>query len=263
MADLRRQLKLREKLSVWSDRKSIVVFTMGKVGTLTICNSLERIGIKHVHPHSLRYTRAGIHFLCNVRYNIFQNVYYCFKTFTKRIKVVLWRAFKKKIAIITGVRDPFSRSISAYFEQAHYLSEEPSKMLYEEVKESFDRHYNLDGAIDWFEEEIEKVFGIDVYSHSFDTGKGYQVIEKGKYRIFVYRIDFLNQLEEELRAFVGDPAFTLENENITTPSDNYQRLKREIRFSEEEFERMTQSKYMKHFYSADEVSVLRDKWVTA
>lgn len=261
MIDLRKQYGFITKISVWFDSKSAIILTMGKVGTLTICNSLESIGIKHVHPHSMRFTRPGVHFLSNVRLTPLQRVFYAYKTFTKRLKVFVWLSLSKEITIVSGVRDPYSRSISAFLEQAHYLDLDITQMTFEQLYEVYKKHYNLRGTLEWFDKEINKVFGIDIYNHEFDFNKGFQVVKSGKYRIFTYRIDFLNSLENELRTFIRNPKYKTLTTNKTTLDENYEKLKANIRFSKEEIKYVSESKYMHHFYTKSEINKLGKKWV--
>ena len=84
--NLRGQYGFFKKLRVWFGGRSVIVLTMGKVGTLTICNSLNRIGFQHVHPHSLYYTRPGVHFL-DIKLSPAQRLWYAYKTLMKRLKV--------------------------------------------------------------------------------------------------------------------------------------------------------------------------------
>lgn len=261
MPDLRKEHNLIKKISVWFDSESVIVLTMGKVGTLTICNSLDKIGKKHVHPHSLRHTKPGIHFLKNIKLPLYKNLFYFYKTLTKRIKVFFWLALAKEVTIITGVRDPFSRAISAFFEQSHYLALDPKAMKYEDVNTAFEKHYDIEGGLHWFDNEINRVFGIDVFKPPFNKDQGYQIIEQGKLRIFIYRIDFLNNIEPQLREFIGDESFEIVVTNETVANKNYNKLKANKAFSESEFALIKESKYMKHFYTNNEIEELKDKWI--
>ena len=261
MTNLREQYSFLKKLSVWFDKSSVIVLTMGKVGTLTICNSLDELKIKHVHPHSLRYTRPGVHFLKNVKMGLFKSSYYAYKTLTKRIKVFLWLSLSKEVTIITGVRDPFSRAISAFFEQSHYLGIDPKAMSYEEMYEAFEKHYDLEGGLLWFDNEIGKVFHIDIFKAPFNRDKGYQIVKQGKFKIFIYRIDYLDKLEEELKEFIANKHFKIASANETVASNNYIELKNNKKYSNNEFKSIEGSKYMKHFYTDKEVAELKDKWV--
>lgn len=261
MEYLRNTLSLHKKIVTWFGKKGVIVFTMGKVGTLTICHSLHQIGINHVHPHSLRFTRPGVHFLRYVPLSFFEKLYFFWKTLLKRLKVWLWLRLKNEIIIITGLRDPFSRSISAFFEQSHYLNLDLKRMNFRSLNDYFNKYYSLDGTVNWFEEEIEKVFGINVYSYPFDKKRGFSVIQQGKIRIFLYRVDFLDQLEDELCLFLSQPNFKLLKANETSDTENYVRFQNERKFSSDDFMRIRHKKFMNHFFLEDEIEDLKNRWI--
>jgi hypothetical protein len=267
MEKLREEHKFFTKLLSWFGGKGVIVFTMGKVGTLSIINSLDRLGIKHSHPHSLRVTRPGVHFIKDVPLSKLDIIFYLYKTIYKRIKVAIWKVYSKEIVIVTGVRDPFSRSISAFFEQSHYLKEDIDKLAYNKVHQLFRDYYLLDSTISWFDKEIFKVFGIDVYKYDFDINKGFCVIKKGKVRLFIYRLDKLNTLEVELKRFLSLDDFELHNTNIRSNNpdeslkqNNYNKLKKQYKFSKMEFNNISRSKFMVHFFTKKEIEGLRKKW---
>ena len=101
MEDLRKEYSFFEKFRVWFNSNLIVVYTVGKVGTLTICASLRASGFRHIHPHSLFFTWPGIYFLA-VDLSVFQRTFYFFRTYLKRVKVSIWKLLVPKIKIILG-----------------------------------------------------------------------------------------------------------------------------------------------------------------
>ncbi len=45
---------------------------------------------------------------------------------------------------------------------------------------------------DWFDTEIERDFGIDIFSQDFDREKGYSIYQNGNGSAFVYMLERLN-----------------------------------------------------------------------
>lgn len=255
MDSLRREYGVFEKAKVWFSKKSVIVFTMGKVGTLTVCNSLRNIGYKHVHPHSLRYTRPGVHFI-KVQLTFGERIFYFAKTILKRFKVAVWKALKPEILIIAGVRDPFSRNISAFFEQVHYIGGLQENDSPEQVVELFNKVCDFEAPLSWFDREVLEVTGIDVYDIPFDKERGIAVIEKGKYRLLVYRVDKLDSLQNEFVQFIGDKRFEILTTNASSASvytRQLRELKKSYRYSAEITHKFACSKYMKHFYLPEEI----------
>jgi len=262
MNALREEYGLFDKIKVWFGVKSVVVYTMGKVGTLTICNSLERAGFRHVHPHSLRYTKPGVHFL-KVKLSGSQKVKYGVMTFLKRMKVAIWKILKRDIVIITGVRDPYTRNISAFFEQIHYLGGIKKGSSMEDVKRLYDSVCEFDASLYWFDDEMLAVTGIDVFDYPFDKGLGYAVIEKGKYRILIYRLDKLDGLKGQISEFIGCDKFTIESTNFTEKgeySDLMKKFKAEYKYSDVASRKYSQSKFMRHFFSGEEIRLFAMRW---
>jgi hypothetical protein len=259
---LRKEYSTFEKIKVWFGQKSVIVFTMGKVGTLTVCNSLRNIGYMHVHPHSLRFTRPGVHFL-KVKLSFTQKLKYLILTFLKRIKVAVWKLLKNEIVIITGVRDPYSRNISAYFEQVHYLGGIKCGTSPRDIEKQFNETCFFDAPLEWFDKEIRKVTGINVYDYFFDKDKGFSVIKKGKYKLLVFRIDKLNSLSEEIAKFIGDENFKVISTNISDEGEYVKQLtqlKKSYKYDQHKVNIYSKSKYMKHFYTSDENQGLIDRW---
>jgi hypothetical protein len=259
---LRKEYSAIDKVKVWFGEKSVVVFTMGKVGTLTVCNSLRNIGYRHVHPHSLRFTRPGIHFI-KVKLSFGQNLKYKIMTIFKRIKVTIWKLLKKEIVIITGVRDPYSRNISAYFEQVHYLGGISEKATHENIEKQFNDSCVFNAPLNWFDIEIKRVTGIDVFEYPFDKDEGFCIISKGKYKLFVYRIDKLNSLSKELARFIGDDLFQILSTNSSEKGeyfDQLSELKKNYRYDSDRVKTYSESKYMKHFYTEAENQRCIEKW---
>lgn len=263
MSDLRKQYNIIQKIRVWFGGNSVVVYTMGKVGTLTICNSLNAISYRHVHPHSLRYTKPGVYFL-KLSLPVYKKIYFSVKTVLKRLKVVIWKSLKNEIIIISGVRDPYSRNVSAFFEQAHYFGGLDVGMNLREVREEFDRLCDFFAPINWFDEEIYKVTGINVYDYSFNKDKGFVSIKKGKYKIFIYRLDKLNELGKELKKFIDSPSFEIVSTNFTADS-LYSSISKKFasyyKYASNISNVYAESKYMKHFYTETEVENLKTRWV--
>jgi hypothetical protein len=261
ISPLRKELNFLQKLRTWFGSKSVIVLTMGKVGTLSICNSLQKIDYKHVHPHSLVYSYPGTHFLKNIKLPFIKNLYFTFKTVLKKLKVYLWKAFTPEIVIITGVRDPFSRYISAFFEQSHYLNFDTVSNSMDMVKKKLHDHGNFESTLEWFEKEIKNVFGINIYDYNFDQNEGFSIIKKGKIKIFIYRLDKLDGLEEHLKVFLNSTGFKLISHNITENNLNYSKLKKEFKFNDVSFDKAKNSNYLNHFYSEQEICLLKNKWI--
>ena len=88
---------------------------------------------------------------------------------------------RRTLKIVTLVRDPIGRNVSMYFHDLHYwlayyFSEvrpdrdgaRRNRPLIDCFRETFDHRYPLD----WFDKELKRLSGIDVYEHAFDRTTG-------------------------------------------------------------------------------------------
>ena len=261
--DLRAEYGFFDKLMVWFSANSVIVLTMGKVGTLTVCNSLEHVGFRNVHPHSLFYTRPGVHFI-DVALTPRQRFWYAYKTVTKRLKVALWHLLSGEILIITGVRDPFSRAISAYFEQSHYFGGIPEDWGYEEIKADLEKRAFFEATTTWFDDEIKRFSRIDVLASDFDHKLGYKTFRKGKVRLFVYRMGKLDGLGTQIAEFLGLERFDILKANDTSDSRNAEKYREFIgryKYDPALAAKLIRTRYVQTFFSADEIAALEARWV--
>ena len=262
MHDLRSEYTFFEKFSVWFSRKLIVVFTVGKVGTLSVCASLEKSGFKHIHPHSLYFTWPGIYFL-EVDKSRRERFVFRLRTCLKRIKVRLWKSIVPQIRIVSGVRDPFSRSISAYFEQVHYNGGIPSNWSYEDILVDFESRTDFFAQDKWFLNELSQFMDINIYDTPFDTAKGYCEFNNGKINALVYRIDMLSNMSGILSNYCGGELNVIK---VNDSSDNevgarYLDFKARYRYPVALAKSIMESKSFSYFYSQAERERFFDMYV--
>jgi hypothetical protein len=175
---------------------------MGKVGLSAILSSLKQCGLKNHIDH--------IHFLSEK--NIKKVEEAILKSPSSEIPRHLRRSIDlrqqidqntgpAKWKIITLVRDPMARHISATFQNTHLipgfnLEEEQAtydlitNKILDSIK-NFDEKTNLSAS--WFDNEIKHVFGFDVYAVDFSTAQGYQIYATQHADILLIRLEDLNQ----------------------------------------------------------------------
>lgn len=210
-------------------------------------------------------------------------------------KIINRKQLKKfdKVKIITAVRDPISQNISTLyqgiangkihrewiaksdFKSVNERKDEFSNM-YEDVSclftmfiqdyvySSKDNHEN-DVVILPIQKFIVKFNNmiLNLYEHKFDKEKGYSIINEGNLEIFVYRLDKLNDVVDELFNWLGVPFENLENGNITSDKwvgESYKYALDKIEFSQEYFERCFEEEYLQHFYTEEDIVKLKKRW---
>ena len=201
-----------------------------------------------------------------------------------------------KIKILTAVREPISQNISTMF---YWLSKEDSFNFYCGFDELWDDGGNLnnlfqrllvaseyvagiegefDSVFRTITEQngeirmIQKFFGVfnhkivDLYSFPFNKEKGYSIIDSGRYEVFVFQIEKLEQVKNELFQWLGVlPDTMLPRENAGENrlfGDLYKQAKDKIAFSEEYYTKCYNEEYVRHFYSQEDIDCFRRKWET-
>lgn len=115
----------------------------------------------------------------------------------------------------------------------------------------------------WLENEIDRNFGINVYDRPFDRDKGFIEFEEGNFKVFLYKLEKLPSLENDLGDFLSEPSFKLVNANVGSQNwygKLYESFHEKIEFSQEYLDLLYNSKYVNHFYSQAEIAQFRAKW---
>lgn len=250
--------------------EKVWLYQPGKVGSSTIYASSS---LELIHMHSLAAMYAGS-----------ENEVY---------KKMLFDIKKKPIKIITGVREPISRDLSAFFQDSerniyplflgssvvltsyadyYRVPKWKSGQVYmweNNLQTSFEKICQIMTAnhadeFSWFDYEIKALFDIDIFEYPFDKERGYTVIEKDNIQIFVYKCEKLSELEKEIGEFIGDKDFKLTNSNVGAKkvySYTYKAFKEDVQIDRAYFDYYYENpKWLSHFYTESEIAGFRKKW---
>ena len=218
------------------------------------------------------------------------------KTITPELESLL---SGKKRKIVTAVRDIISQNLSAFFQintklgfareywedggdvqklfdlwLSYELGDKsanlnmknniPAFALYDIFKET----YQIDTWLiqDFFEKNFEPGFHIDVFQYPFDKEKGYTIInsEEQNAEIFIYQMERLTDIADELGKFLGLEDFRLENDNVGEEkwyAGAYRQAKKEIKFPRAYFDACFNNRVMTHFYSDAAIEKFKQRWL--
>lgn len=237
-----------------------LIYTMGKVGSSAIYENLNTCYQVHnldneapfkyfssrITPYLSRYVFESI------RWKLFYRKYT--KARNKNNKI---------IKIISIVRDPIARNVSALFQNY----DESQLKTDDDCTQDFFAFVNHFLPLMWFDIELKKNIGIDVYVHPFDKEKGWQIIRNKQYELLIIQLEKLSELEALIGEFLKIKNFSLERkgkgENISSEKwygEYYNNLRKAIIFPKEYLDIMYESKYVKHFYTNDQINQFRNKW---
>lgn len=251
----------------------IIVHQMARVGSVTVTRAirrhLPRADVYHTHylnprtiaEHRVRFTRvhretgrAGL-----------PREYLGAKMLMRAPRKHPWR-------VVTLVRDPVARTVSAFFR--HFTYNHPqfggsfhadpanAERLIELFLDPSEPEHAF--ALDWFDRELREVLGIDVFATPFRCDAGFAEYEKARCRVLLLRLEDLDRVgERELRRFLDAPALTLSAVNRTEHENYfpaYRRFLDLLVLPAWYLDRMYDSRLARHFYTAKELAAFRARW---
>lgn len=104
---------------------------------------------------------------------------------------------------------------------------------------------------------------LNSFDYPFSVEKGWSVIKQGNVEVFIYQLEKLNEIRENLSRFLGIP---LEHWNLYNDAgskwvaDAYRTGKKEIRFSQEYVDTIYNEPWVKHFYSPEDIETFKERW---
>jgi len=237
----------------------VLVYTMGKVGSMTIYetlkNKLQNWDVYHVHFLSKEYLEEV---LPGEDKSFHHNIAHGYEIRNQLEKY-------KKIHIITLVRDPIARDISDIFQNwgARFDKSIESGVDFNYLHNWFNElnhHY----VLNWFNIEFEKFTGFDIYSKKFSKRKGYSINNFGRFKILVMKLESLNKsYQKAFRNFLKFELTDLENVNLSIDKHRnklYKELSENYKATSEKMDLIYNSQLVKHFYTRREIKDFMKKW---
>lgn len=260
--------KIRRQLS---SGELILVHQMGKVGSTSVLRTLDRnLSVPVFQTHHLSTEGEKLAKAFHLRHE--GRIPY---------NIRLGHAIRKQLGsvdtlwIVTLVRDPIAREISGYFQLGDRVfkelvaqhKSEPERLtkVLDEVRRQVlllkqPNHFpNI-----WFDREMKSLFGIDVFEQPFDSPKGYCLMERGKVRLLLLRLEDLDRVwHKAVAEFLGkERNCPLFRENRSAHKDEaatWRYVRENLALSQEDCEEIYDSRLARHFY-ADMREPLIRKW---
>lgn len=249
-----------------ASRDPILVYQMGKVGSTSIARSLRvatNLPVLQLHwlsdagfgrwvERTAGSGRKGPHY--------WGSVY--FRKWLRR-QARYWR-------IISPVREPVARNVSAFFQALDIWYPEysenrrlPIAQLAKHVMSAFLDRYPHWIPLEWFDLELNEVFGINVFERPFNTELGYQIISTDSAAALILRLEDLDDiLVPACREFFG-VTVSCERRNEARRGPHapvYQFIRKNRLLPSDYVTAMYESSYARHFYSQAELESLALKW---
>lgn len=284
-------LYYRHKFLASLGQATILVYTMGKVGSSTVYYTLQKNKVSqlvyHVHflsdayleRMSAKYDQSGsgkdVPDKLSVNQLLKGSTDHMTASYT--LKSVLESGAVNRWKIITLVRDPVATFFSHIFQnpKTHrpYLLGEDGKLDKNKVESyisDYFVHFDPDNDFisGWFDREFYDFTGTDVYQHPFDPLTGYNIIREGKFDIAIIALEeldnSLNHVIGELAGSTNNPNnFNVIKKNIRENQDEtglYTNLKNSIIIPKVGLKHVYSTKYATHFFSSEFRDKMIEKW---
>lgn len=253
----------------------IIVYQMGKVGSYTVAMSvleaLEKnnilVPVHHIHNlHNLDIVEQ------EVRTNIERPNTSDTLLGIKRGKKLLKKIIKnpgQRWNLISLVREPIAQNVGAFCHNMHEYFPcwrkdfDKGILTIEKMHEFFLKKYSHLASTVWFEQQMEPVWGINVYATPFPKEVGYKIYHGTQADLLLIRLENLDGIGAKvLEEFLGIHGIEIIKKNVADEKDYrdiYHKFK-QIPLSASFIDEMYNSHFMKHFYTQDESNAFRRYW---
>ncbi|MEO1241221.1 MAG: putative capsular polysaccharide synthesis family protein [Pseudomonadota bacterium] len=244
----------------------VIVYQPGKVGSSAIMFAVQRAGITVSHVHMLNENRLrGLEERCMANGEASPPHVSEARSIRKN-----YIDAKKRLCVVSAVRDPVARNLSAFFENIESFCPDwlrLSKRNPDEVVTRFLENYPHHVITDWFDEEFKDALDIDVYKHPFSHQQGYGRYSSDIADAIVLRAEDENSKKSAaLSNFLKADEIILKRENKGLKrhwGDAYRKIKKTIKFPVAYLDQMYDSKMAKYFYTGQERNEFRQRHLRA
>lgn len=180
-----------------------------------------------------------------------------------------WKYDQMPHKIITSVREPIQRDISAYMESFYpswvNLKEEVNFDLKQNVTNYLKHNAKTKyGYLFDYYDIFYDITGIDIYKYPFDREQGYGIIREKNWEILLLKLEKLNDNVSVIADFLNIPDFHLYTENVGAEKWYkylYKNLKADIEIPQEVIDKYyIGNERMDYFYTDSEKATFLNKF---
>lgn len=242
---------------------AVVVHTIGKVGSSSVYRSLsDQTPFRCYHTHFLRKEKIE---------QVSKKLEGAGKTLGGHVKdgVDVLRLMETKparIKVVSLIRDPLAREVSAFFENLSLFGIDPENLPpVDKAVEVFIERYPHDSLDRWVAEEFNRPFDVNLLAYPFPRRAGFSIFESNRYDFLFLKTEMPDARKAAvLRLFLNlNSDFALKRENVTGDKDlagYYGEFKSRIGAKLERLRRVYDGLYCRYFYEEDEVRGFEARW---
>lgn len=254
---------------------ALLVHQMGRAGSMTTVNSLRAAGLMmpvfHTHwlnPTSVAQRVGWVRHLPEHRHPL--NV----RTSVRIAREIAQDGPQHRSWHIVSVfREPVARNLSVFFLSIEtfipgfFQRHARGAITHDEILGVFIDRFPHEQPINWFDEELRDVFGIDVYHTPFPGDSGYQIIEEAGASLLLIKVEDLDRCyRDAFKSFLGIDIPALKQTHVTAQDPSYSMYRdfmAHVKLPVDYVERLYDSQFARHFYSEQERASLRARWCGA
>lgn len=170
----------------------VILYNMGKTGSQSLLKTLTLSTNLKVHN---TYFLSGGYIKHRKLFSLWNENKDLIKKKSLYSKVVKFIISKKKVRIITVIRDPYKRSVSHFFEILSILQEKYNLGSIEYYDNSIEKYYDLyinkTYFQDWFEYEFMWMMNLNLGQVNFDKEKKYGITKVNNVEILIIDISMM------------------------------------------------------------------------
>jgi len=208
----------------------ILIYQPGKVGSMSIYKSLKKYKKNVFHTHFLNHNHKSLEI----------------RTFYNEFVLK-----KRKVKIITLIRNPFKRNESSFFELKNMFINK-KKYTTNQIRKIYINDFPHFDIINWFENELFRSTGIDVYKKKLIDDM-YQKYKMNNFEVLLLKCEISNKHKEKIICdFLKLNKFKINNTNRSKDksySKLYSDFKESIKYPDFITKKIKNSIYYKSFYN--------------
>ncbi len=172
--------------------------------------------------------------------------------------------------LVSVFREPVSRNVSVFFLSIDtFVDNFYDRYMKGEIDNQqllaiFLAKFPHNQPLEWFDDEIKDVFGINVLDHASPKEQGYQIIRSGKVDLLLLKLEQLSTCyQPAFREFLDVNIATLKNTHVTELDQSkpmYADFLKNTAFPQDYLDQMYASDFAQHFYTEREIIGFREKW---
>lgn len=253
------------------NRPPIIILTQGKVGSSSVYYSLKK-NLPNCVYHIHRLSNTGIQKSIKSHKNSDRKSI-PLHLFVAEILEKKLKNYNGKIYIITIVREPISRQISAFMQNIdQYKRSIEKKDLSLNIKKSEKilinkiRNISNNDLRNWIKLEINNYLNINIFEKPFNHYNQYNIYEHEKYSLLLMKMETMKNIfskaVKELLKYDFDIQLEQNNvgENKYYASD-YKKIKSKLIFDNKIIDEIYNSEFVKYFYTTKEIRFFKEKFL--